>query len=179
MAKLVKNKNIKDSIQDNLKENIIELPKEDKTRNFFVTTDEEGNIKGYFPIKDKKLGKDWFAMYQIPALWLAQQNMTGEQYRVLFALFSKLDFDNYLRVSRADIADALEIAPTRVSRAMKILKDKKIIAEGPPAGKFKTYRLNPYIAHKGKNRSSSILDFEDALSAKGKNRHSASDVIDS
>ena len=166
MTKIVKGENIKNSVKDNLKENIIELPKE---KHYYVTTDDEGNIMGYFPLKQKSLGKDWFAMYQNPALWLAQQDMTGEQYKVLFVLFNKLDFDNYLRLSLKEIAELLKMQITNVSRAMKVLKEKSIIVEGPPAGKFKTYRLNPYIAHKGKNRNNTILDFTDALADNGKN----------
>lgn len=164
MAKIVKGENLKNSSDENLQDNIISLPKKDNK--YFVITDEDGNIKGYFPIKEKTLGKDWFAMFQNPALWLGQQKMTGEQYSVLFALFNKLDFDNYLRVSRAEIAELLQMQPVNVSRAMKVLKDKNIIVEGPPIGKFKTYRLNPYIAHKGKNRNETIIDFESALSDK-------------
>ena len=49
---------------------------------------------------------------------------------------------------------------------MKVLKELEIIVEGPPAGKFKTYRLNPYIAHKGKEQT--IIDFEDAVFVKRK-----------
>ena len=81
--------------------------------------------------------------------WLADQNLKGAQYSVLFVLFSKLNFDVYMRVSRQEIADKLNIQPVNVSRAMKALKGKKIILEGPTDGKFKTYRLNLY-AHLGK-----------------------------
>ena len=66
----------------------------------------------------------------------------------MHVLFGKLDFENFLRISRQEIADITGIHPTHVSRAMKKLKELKIIVEGSPAGKFKTYRLNPYIAHK-------------------------------
>ena len=175
MAKIVKGENVKSSAEENLKENIIELPKE---KHYYVTTDEEGNIKGYFPLKEKSLGKDWFAMYQNSALWLAQQKMTGEQSSVLWYLFSQLDFDNYLRVTRKEIAETCKINPVNVSKAMKVLKEKSIIVEGPPAGKFKTYRLNPYIAHKGKNRNNTILDFTDALADKGKNMATESKDFD-
>ena len=141
-------------------------------RKEIIFDEKTGEVKGYAPLretKEKILGKDWFAVYQDPALWLGQQKMTGEQYSVLFALFHKLNFDNYLQVSRSEIAEALNMNPVNVSRAMKVLKEKSIIVEGPPAGKFKTYRLNPYIAHKGKNKNSTILDFTDALADKGKN----------
>ena len=81
--------------------------------------------------------------------WIAEQNLKVEQHRVLFVLFSQLNFDIYLRVSCQEIADELEMKPVNVSKAMKALKEKKIILEGPPAGEFKTYRLNLY-AHLGK-----------------------------
>ena len=166
MAKVVKGENVKNSAEENLKENIIELPKE---KRYYVTTDEEGNIKGYFPLKENKLGKDWVAMYQSALMALAKWNLPNEQYRVFFVLLSKLDFDNYLRVSQTEIANELSMKQPHVSRAMKALCEKNVIVEGLPAGKFKTYRLNPYIAHKGKNRNNTILDFTDALADKGKN----------
>lgn len=145
-----------------------------KNQRYLLISDDKGGIKGYFPLNENSLGKDWFAMYQKPALWLGQLRLSGEQYSVLFVLFNKLDFSNYLRVSRADIAEALQMQPVHVSRAMKVLKEKGIIVEGPPAGKFKTYRLNPYIAHKGKNREQSIVEFNAAMAAKEKNDLKAS-----
>ena len=163
MAKITSSGNLGGSASDSQKENVLNLP---NYKRYYVVTDPDGNIKGYFPIKEKNLGKGWFAMYQDPALWLGQQRLTGEQYSVLFALFHQLDFNNYLRISRTEIADALQIQPVNVSRSMKVLKEKGIIFEGPPAGKFKTYRLNPYIAHKGTDRNSTIVDFESAKSKK-------------
>ena len=135
-------------------------------KRYIMVTDENGNIKGCFPLKKKSLGTGWIALYQNPAGWLAQQRLTGEQYSVLFALFNRLDFENYLRVSRQDLADFLDMQPVNVSRAMKKLKELEIIIEGPPAGKFKTYRLNPYIAHKGTQRDNTIVDFSSAADEK-------------
>ena len=166
MAKIVKGENVKNSVEDNLKENVIEL---DKEKRYYVTTDEEGNIKGYFPLKQKSLGKDWVALFQKAISAIADMNLPNEQYRVFLKLLSKVDFDNYLRVSQTEIANELSMKQPHVSRAMKALCEKSIIVEGLPAGKFKTYRLNPYIAHKGKNRNNTILDFTDALADKGKN----------
>ena len=166
MARFVKGENLKNSVKDNLKEKIIPLPKE---KHYYVTTDEDGNIKGYFPLKENNLGKDWVAMYQNALLTLAKLDLPNEQYRVMFALLSKVDFDNYLRVSQTEIADELKMKQSNVARAMKELKGKSIIVEGPRAGLNKTYRLNPYIAHKGKNRSNTIMDFTDMVSGKGNN----------
>ena len=142
-------------------EKILIFPKE--KRYIMIMDEETGEIKGCFPLKSKNLGTGWIALYQNPAGWLAQQRLTGEQYSVLFALFNRLDFENYLRISRQEIADFLSMQPVNVSRAMKKLKELKIIIEGPPAGKFKTYRLNPYIAHKGSNIKDTTCDFNSAL----------------
>ena len=141
-------------------EKISFLPTE---KRYIMVTDENGNIKGCFPLKSKNLGTGWIALYQNPSIWLAQQRLTGEQASVLFFLFGKLDFDNYLRIGLKDIATLLDMQVAHVSRAMKKLKELEIIVEGPPAGKFKTYRLNPYIAHKGKDRNNTISDFDSLL----------------
>ena len=163
MARFVKGENLKNSVEDNLKEKVIPLPKE---KHYYVTTDEDGNIKGYFPLKENNLGKDWVALYQNAISTIADMNIPHEQERVFLKLLSKVDFDNYLRVSQTEIADELKMKQSNVARAMKELKDRNIIVEGPRAGLNKTYRLNPYIAHKGKNRNETILDFTDMASEK-------------
>lgn len=168
MAKIVKGQNLKNSAEDNLKENIIALPKE---KRYYVVTDEEGNIKGYFPLKKKNLGKDWLAVYQSALKTLAKWDLPGEQYRIMLELLSETDFDNYIRISQKDLANELNMHQANVARAIKGLKDKNIIVEGPRAGLNKTYRLNPYIAHKGKDRNETILDFEDALNDKDRRRN--------
>lgn len=137
------------------------LPTEKK---YIMVMDETtGTIKGCFPLKSKNLGKEWIALYQNPSIWLAQQDLTGEQFKVMHVLFGKLDFNNYLRIGLKDIADITGIHRVNVSKAMKKLKELEIIIEGPPAGKFKTYRINPYIAHKGADRDNTIADFNSAL----------------
>ena len=166
MTKIVKGENLKNSVEDNLKENIIELPKE---KHYYVTTDDEGNIKGYFPLKENHLGKDWLAVYQNALSIIADEKLTYEEYRVFLKLLSKVDFENYLRVSQKEIADELNMKQPNVARAMKGLKSRDIIVEGPRAGLNKTYRLNPYVAHKGKNRNETILDFTDMMSGKVNN----------
>jgi len=62
-----------------------------------------------------------------------------------------------------------------VTKAIKALTKLNIIIEGPRAGLNKTYRLNPYVAHKGKDRKRCIMDFQKAMIEKGKNALKASD----
>ena len=57
--------------------------------------------------------------------------MTGETYKVLMYLYSKLDFENFIQQSQMDIAEGLGIQKQRVSRAMKVLTSKQIVLEGP------------------------------------------------
>lgn len=127
---------------------------------------------GHFPKKAKNLGKGWLALYTDVAEWLAIQRLTGEQYSVMLFLFGKLDFDNYLSVGLQDIADKTGIKLPNISRAMRKLKELNIIIEGPVSGKFKSYRLNPYVAHKGSERKNTIVDFEKLLAEKSEKSES-------
>lgn len=132
-----------------------------RLRRYLTLVDENtGKISGHFPLKPKNLGTGWIALYQEAAKWIASQRLTGEQFSVLFRLFGELDFNNYLRISSKEIAEELGMQQANVSRAMKRLKEIGIIVEGPPAGKFKTYRLNPHVAHKGSERKDTIIDFQ-------------------
>lgn len=156
-----------DSVKSTDENNLLEgnkisfLPKEKK---YIMVTDEEtGKIKGCFPLKSKNLGKGWIALYQQAISNIADMNLTNEQYRVFLKLLSKVDFENYLTVSQKELAEELNIKQPHISRAIKTLCEMKIIVEGPRAGLNKTYRLNPYVAHKGANRDNTIIDFNNVL----------------
>ncbi|MDD9849746.1 hypothetical protein BZG30_31430, partial [Escherichia coli] len=72
-----------------------------------------------------------------------------DQIHVFMALLADLDYENYIQVAQIDIADALKMQKTNVSRAIKNLIDFGIIIEGPRIGRSKTYRLNPQFGWKG------------------------------
>ena len=151
------------------KEKIIPLPKESEV---VAIIDEDRKIAGYLKMRRKNhLGKGWVAMYQDGLAWMAEQDLTGEQLRVFMCMTASLDFDNYLAVKQEDIANKLNIPQPHVSRAVRKLKELDILIEGPMAGRCKTYRLNPYIGHKGKNRDQTIVDFQD-LQKRKKNKKS-------
>jgi hypothetical protein len=80
---------------------------------------------------------------------LAAYRFTGETYSVLLHLMSKLSFDNWINVTQAEIGNSLGMARPNVSRAMKVLVEKKIILEGPRTGRCHTYRLNYAVGYKG------------------------------
>lgn len=142
-------------------EKVIPLPKEGECTVLFG---EDGEVKGYINRRrENRLGGHWVATFQDGLAWMAkQEGMTGEQWRVFAYLVSRLDFDNYLKVSQKDIAEELRMQKSHVSRAMKGLVDLNVIAVGPMAGRSKTYRLNPRIAHRGaKNFKQTIIEFNE------------------
>ena len=142
-------------------EKIILLPNE--KRYIMVMDETTGNIKGCFPLKHKNLGTGWVAVYQDMISTIAEWNLPNEQYRVFLKLLSKIDFENYLTINQGELSQALDIKQPHISRAIKALCKKNVIIEGPRAGLNKTYRFNPYIAHKGSARQKTIEDFDAGL----------------
>ena len=76
--------------------------------------------------------------------------LTLEPKNVLFYLYSKLDFENFIQQTQMDIAEGLGMKKQQVSRAMKLLTAKGIVLEGPKVGRSRCYRLNPNYGWKGK-----------------------------
>jgi predicted transcriptional regulator len=72
-----------------------------------------------------------------------------EDYRVLFALLERLDFENFINVCQADIAKDLDMDRAGVNRAIKRLIAVEAILEGPKVGINRTYRINPNFGWKG------------------------------
>ena len=133
-----------------------------ETKYIVTVNDLTGETISYIPMrkKKKKLGVRWMATYQHGAEILAALPLTGEQHKVLWALIAKLDFDNYIRVSQAELSDTLGIKQPNITRAIKALLKYNVIVEGPRAGLHKTYRLNPNIGHKGSNIEKTVVEYE-------------------
>jgi len=87
-------------------------------------------------------------MNQAALLTIANE-LNHDQMRVLMALLADLDYENYIQVAQMDIAEALNMQKTNVSRAVKNLLEFGIVIEGPKIGRSKTYRLNPQFGWKG------------------------------
>ena len=85
--------------------------------------------------------------------YLAQQDLTGEQLKILLHIMSKLDFDNYILLTQKEVSEALKLHKSHVSRAFKILVEKGIIHEGPKLGLTKSYRLDPNFGFKGRAKN--------------------------
>ncbi len=110
----------------------------------------------FVPRKDKsQFGQDFFLMAQNTFSFLADNRkmLGGEGFAVFGKLISRLDFENYIQVSQADIAKELDMKRPNVSRAIKRLCDLGIIGRGPKVGTAYTYRLHPAAGWKGKPRA--------------------------
>ena len=168
MSENNKNEDVKSSGEKiSEQENVKRFP---KYTDYITRVDNEtGETLGHFPLRHKGLGTGWIGLYQEAADMIADWNLPNEQYRVYLKLLAKLDFDNYLRISQKQLSQELRMKQPHVSRALKALENLEVIVEGPRAGLNKTYRLNPYIAHKGHNREDTIktTDFSQLTLIKG------------
>ena len=98
-----------------------------------------------------KITERWFMAFQDAFESLStDKDLTLEHHRVLHFLFSRLDFENYIQISQTDIATALGMTKGNVSRAIKLLIEKKIVLKGPKIGRSSSFRLNPNFGWKGK-----------------------------
>ena len=68
----------------------------------------------------------------------------GVDLRVFLYLTSHLDFENFIQVPQAQMAEALGRRKEHISRAMAKLKAKGIVIAGPKVGRAAVWRLNPH-----------------------------------
>ena len=141
---------------------------------FFDAYDDDGNL-----VYGKELGKKkriygggWMAFFQESLAHIAKLDLTGEQLKVFLAIVSKMDFENYIRISQADLGKELNIKQQQVSRAIKKLLEEDIICQGPRAGLCKTYILNPNVGIKGRQKKNKLIDYAEKKAQHEKEKHS-------
>lgn len=101
--------------------------------------------------KKVRVTERFFMVFQDALESLAvDRELTEEPRRVLLFMFSRLDFENFIQLEQAEISSKLGIARPNVSRAIKLLVDKKILFRGPKIGRSSSFRLNPHYGWKGK-----------------------------
>lgn len=110
----------------------------------------------YAPNK-KRLAREnggWFVQWQEATMLLAQnKTLTLTDWRVIAVLQAKLDFDNWIRLSHADIGQAIDVARPNISKSMQRLIGLNVVLIGPSTRNVKTYRLNPDLLFKGTMRN--------------------------
>ncbi|HHT2091891.1 TPA: MarR family transcriptional regulator, partial [Raoultella ornithinolytica] len=97
------------------------------------TGEDLGGFVAVIRPKQKSAFERHFTMNQA-ALELLAKTLTGEQFKVLMMLLASLDYENFIQVAQADIAEKLEMQKTNVSRSIKGLIDLGVIIEGPKIG---------------------------------------------
>lgn len=112
------------------------------------TGEEVGSFVAVIRPRQKSAFERHFTMNQ-DALKILARTLTGEQFKVLMMLLADLDYENYIQVAQADIADSLNMQKTNVSRSIKSLLELSVILQGPKIGRSHSYRLNPSFGWKG------------------------------
>lgn len=78
------------------------------------------------------------------------KSLRGQSLRVLMALMSKLDYENFIHVSQQDIADLIHVDRSSVARGISQLLARGVIIAGPKVGTMSTYRLSDTLGWKGR-----------------------------
>lgn len=98
-----------------------------------------------------KISERWYMTFQDSLEALAtDKDLTLEHHRVLQILMSRLDFQNFIQIPQSEISSKLDMDKAKVSKAIKLLVDKKILFRGPKIGRSSSFRLNPHFGWKGK-----------------------------
>jgi biotin operon repressor len=91
----------------------------------------------------------WFAVANQAGAIVAKSDLGLGEHRVLWMLFSHLDFENHLAINQAEIARELGMQRQHVQRAIKRLMELEVLIEGKKNGQNRTYQLNPTFGWKG------------------------------
>lgn len=104
----------------------------------------------YCGVKQNPYSTGWVMNSQQALELLAtDKDLTGENYRVLLLLLSRLDFENWIQVTQSEITEKLQMKKQNVSRAISLLEKKGIVLRGAKIGRSYAFRLNPYFGWKG------------------------------
>lgn len=110
----------------------------------------EGAVLGmFFPKRQNGFGTGWVAMAQNAMMELARSDLGAQDMRVLFAVLAKLDFENFLLLTIADLAKEIGMQRSNASDSIAKLEKLGVLIRGPKAGRSSTFRLNPSFGWKG------------------------------
>lgn len=105
----------------------------------------------YCAVKRNPYANGWIMNSQEALETIAKdKDFTGETFRVLMYLLSRLDFENWIHTPLQEIADELGMKRPNISKAVNLLESKGILVRGPKIGRSYAFRLNPYYGWKGK-----------------------------
>ena len=115
-----------------------------------VVNKETGEIEARINLQNRLEKGGWFPFFQKGGVYLAQ-NLGKEELRILFYMMAKMDYGNYIRVTNKNISTNLNMPHGNVTRAIRNLIKKNVIAVQEWYGISRIYRMNPNFMHKGRD----------------------------
>jgi len=100
----------------------------------------------------------------------AKANLGADAYRVLFAVLSVVDFENWIQFNQSEMADTIGMRRQNFGRAMRKLEAIELLQRGPKVGRSVTYRLNPSFGWKGSAKNH-VKAIDDNLKQRMKSRN--------
>jgi DNA-binding transcriptional ArsR family regulator len=95
--------------------------------------------------------EDWFMGFQQAFIKVSEdRDMNLDMTRVWLNLLGRISFENWITVPQKEMALALGMKPSNLSRAIRKLVEKGLIIKGPKMGRTSAYKLNSKYAWKGK-----------------------------
>ncbi len=98
-----------------------------------------------FAVRGKLKTKSEFVMMFYENFARLVDLLTKRELRVLMAILRFLEYQNVFKITQKTLADSLEVDVANVSRAIKTLREKRIISIDLNGTEF----VNPYIFAKG------------------------------
>jgi hypothetical protein len=96
-------------------------------KNDNIVSEEDVQVVAKIPKYHFKKGR-FFLMNKSFPTFLLEKSYSGLNYRVLFALLSKIDFNNRIKTFRqVELAEELNSKQSNISRALKKLEEDEII----------------------------------------------------
>ena len=108
----------------------------------------DGFVAYVVPKRKNGFQRGWMAMAQDAMMMLAQSNLTGNDMKVMWAMLARLDYENLIQVSQAEVAQELGMNRHNVNRSIKKLIELGVVLEGVRIGISRSYRLNPNFGWK-------------------------------
>lgn len=99
-----------------------------------------------------KLPAAFLMVFQQALTELAQDDrINWESARVLLLLMGRLSWENFIHIKQSELAEALQMRQSNVSRALRVLADAGYIEVGPRGSH--SYRLSIAVGWKGKAKT--------------------------
>lgn len=100
-------------------------------------------------------GTDFMNFFNNFFVYLAETGLTPTETRVLFRMLSYAEFENWIRVGQAQLAEDLQLKKQNIQRAVKTLLEKEVILIQPSIQdrRRNDYRFNPCYGWKGSAKS--------------------------